>query len=40
MFIRIYEYKELIKTESHRFPTGIRKEAVIANSEGNFPACA
>jgi hypothetical protein len=38
MFIRIY--KQIIKTESHRFPTEISKEAVIANFEVNFPACA
>jgi hypothetical protein len=38
MFIRIY--KQIIKTECHRFPTGISKEAVIVNFEGNFPAYA
>ena len=36
MFIRIY--KQIIKAESHRFPTGICKEVVISSSEGNFPA--
>jgi hypothetical protein len=38
MLIQIY--KQIIKKENHKFPTGIRKEAATASSEGNFPACA